>query len=174
MTSRSLPDNILLEPKRYIRKCVCVCAQVCPILCDFMDCSLPGSSVHEISWARILEWVAISSSRDLPNPGIELSLLNYSQILYALSHQGSRFVIDGLYYVEVCTLYAHFLKHFIINWCWILSKAYSASIEMIIWLLFFNLLMVVHHIDWFADVEKSLHPWDEATWSWCMIFLIYG
>ena len=51
---------------------MCVCAQLCPILCDFMDYSLPGSSVHEISWARILEWVAISSCRDLPNPGIEL------------------------------------------------------------------------------------------------------
>ena len=36
-----------------------------------MDCSPPGSSVHEISQARILEWVTISFSRDLPNPGIE-------------------------------------------------------------------------------------------------------
>ena len=38
-----------------------------------MDCSPPGSSVHGISQARILEWVAISFSRDLPNPGIEPS-----------------------------------------------------------------------------------------------------
>ena len=30
-----------------------------------MDCSPPGSSVHGISWARILEWVAISSSRGI-------------------------------------------------------------------------------------------------------------
>ena len=36
-----------------------------------MDCSLPGSSVHGIFQAGILEWVAISSSRDLPDPGIE-------------------------------------------------------------------------------------------------------
>jgi len=36
-----------------------------------MDCSLPGSSVHGILQARILEWVAISFSRDLSNPGIE-------------------------------------------------------------------------------------------------------
>ena len=34
-----------------------------------MDCSLPGSSVHGTCQARILEWLAISSSRDLPNPG---------------------------------------------------------------------------------------------------------
>ena len=40
-------------------------------LYDPMDYSLPGSSVHGISQARILEWVAISFSRGLPNPGIE-------------------------------------------------------------------------------------------------------
>ena len=38
-------------------------AQWCPILCNPIDCSLPGSSVHGIFQARILEWVAISFSR---------------------------------------------------------------------------------------------------------------
>ena len=42
---------------------VCTHAQLCLTLCDPMDCSLPGFSVHGISQARILEWVAISSSR---------------------------------------------------------------------------------------------------------------
>ena len=37
-------------------------AQSCPILCDPMNCSPPGSSVHEILQAKILEWVAISFS----------------------------------------------------------------------------------------------------------------
>ena len=46
--------------------------KLCPSLCHPMDCSLPGSSVHGIFQARILEWVAISSSGDLPNPEIEL------------------------------------------------------------------------------------------------------
>ena len=41
--------------------CVCVCAQL--LSCDPMDCSAPGSSLHGISQARILEWVAIFSSR---------------------------------------------------------------------------------------------------------------
>ena len=36
-----------------------------------MDCSLPGSSVHGILQASLLEWVAISFSSDLPNPGVE-------------------------------------------------------------------------------------------------------
>ena len=38
-------------------------AQSCPTLCDPMDCSLPGSSVHGVLQARVLEWVAISFSR---------------------------------------------------------------------------------------------------------------
>ena len=45
--------------------------QLCLTLCDPMDCSLPGSSVHGISQARVLEWVAISSLGDLPDPVIE-------------------------------------------------------------------------------------------------------
>ena len=42
---------------------LCVCAQLCPTFCDSMDFSPPGSSVRGIFQARILEWVAISSSR---------------------------------------------------------------------------------------------------------------
>ena len=38
----------------------------------FLDCSLPGSSVHGILQGRTLEWVAIPFSGDLPNPGIKL------------------------------------------------------------------------------------------------------
>ena len=38
--------------------------QLCPTLCDPMDCSSPGSSVRGIFQARILEWVAISCSRE--------------------------------------------------------------------------------------------------------------
>ena len=64
----------------------------CPTLCNPMDCSLPGSSVHGILQARILERVAIPFSRDLLNPGIEprspaleadfLNHLNYRELLY--------------------------------------------------------------------------------------------
>ena len=43
-------------------------AQSCPTLCDRMDCSLPGSSVHGIFQARVLEWVAISFSRESSQP----------------------------------------------------------------------------------------------------------
>ena len=39
-------------------------AQSCPTLCDPTDCSLPGFSIHGIFQARVLEWVAISFSRE--------------------------------------------------------------------------------------------------------------
>ena len=45
--------------------------QSCPTLCDPMDCSLPGSSVHGVFQARILEWVAIPSPGYLPDTGME-------------------------------------------------------------------------------------------------------
>ena len=47
---------------------ICVLAKSCPTLCDPMDYSLPGSPVHGIFQARVLEWVAISSSRGSPWP----------------------------------------------------------------------------------------------------------
>ena len=51
---------------------VCLVTQLCLTLCNTMDCSSPGSSVYGILQAKILEWVAISFYRGLPNPGIEL------------------------------------------------------------------------------------------------------
>ena len=46
-------------------------AQLCLILRDPMNWGPPGSSIPGISQARILEWVSIPFSRDLPDPGIE-------------------------------------------------------------------------------------------------------
>ena len=50
------------------------CAKVlqsCPTLCDLMDCSLPGSSVHGILQARIWSGLPFPSPGDLPDPRIE-------------------------------------------------------------------------------------------------------
>ena len=55
----------------FSKRSVCVCvwaAQSCLILCNPMDCSSPGSSVHEILHARILEWVVIHFSRGSSQP----------------------------------------------------------------------------------------------------------
>ena len=54
-----------------------------------MDCSLPGSSVHWILQARLLEWVAFLLSRGSSQPTIEPKFLTLHVILHHLSHQGS-------------------------------------------------------------------------------------
>ena len=62
----------------YILTCICVkLLQSCPTLCDPLDHSLPGSSVHGILETAILEQVAMPSSMDLSDPGIEpMSLMS--------------------------------------------------------------------------------------------------
>ena len=56
--------NVAAQNCSYVKyNCVLV-AQSCLTLCDPMDCSPPGSSVHGILQARILEWVAIPFSRE--------------------------------------------------------------------------------------------------------------
>ena len=51
--------------------CVCAYPQSCPTLCNPLGCSPPGYLVHGIFQARILEWVAIPSPGDLPDPGVK-------------------------------------------------------------------------------------------------------
>ena len=74
ITTQTYPQG---PPLRWMCVCVgggvgvCSVTQSCPTLWDPRACSLPGSSVHGILQAGILEWVVISFSRDRPNPGTE-------------------------------------------------------------------------------------------------------
>ena len=62
--------------------------QLCPTLSDPMDCSLPGSSVHGIFQARVLEWIAID-------------LLYFHLLLKVLiSYKGTKNILS--YYIELC------------------------------------------------------------------------
>ena len=65
-----------------------------------------------------------------------------------------------------------FWRVFIINGCWILLKAFSASIEIIIWFLSFNLLMWCITLIDLQILKNPYIPGIKTTWSWCMIFLI--
>ena len=62
-------------------------AQLCLTLCDSMDCSLPGSTIHGIFQARILEWVAISFSRRSSWPR------DWTQVSHMVGIVGRRFTI---------------------------------------------------------------------------------
>ena len=70
----------VIGPWETIEKVLCVhvkSLQSCLTLCNPLDCNPLGSSVRGIFQARILEWVAIPSSRDLPNPGIKPASLMF-------------------------------------------------------------------------------------------------
>ena len=70
------PSSLICFCGVYVCVCVCVCActharsvtQSCPILWDPKNCSPPGSSVHGILQAKMLEWVAMPSSRGSSQP----------------------------------------------------------------------------------------------------------
>ena len=78
---------------------LCLVAQSCPILCSPVDCSHPGSTVHGILQERILEWVAMPSSRGSSQPrGSNLGLPHCRRILYHLSYQGSPRILEWAAY----------------------------------------------------------------------------
>ena len=68
--------------------CACSVSKSCPTLCNPTVCSPPSSSVHGISQAKILEWVAIHQGI-FPTQGSNPGLPHCRQTLYCLSHQGS-------------------------------------------------------------------------------------
>ena len=76
-------------------------AQLCPTLCNPMDCSLPSSSVHGIFQAIVLEWIAISFSRGSSRPR------DRTWTLYCLSHQGSPNVYHYFCLISICIIYVY-------------------------------------------------------------------
>ena len=98
-----------------------VCAksfQSCPILCDLMYCSPPGSSAHGIFQARILEWVAMPSSRGSSWPS------DSSHVSY-VSCNGRRVLYHGCHLVGLCWIKSYLtncissvcLQHLVPNKC---------------------------------------------------------
>ena len=79
-------------------------------------------------------------------------------------------IIYGLYYVEVDSLYAHFLKSVHHKWVLNFVKGFSPSIETIIWFLCLNLLIwYIKLTDW-RILKNPYIPGINPTWSWCMSF----
>ena len=77
--------------------------QWCPTLCDPIDYSPPGSSVHGILQARILEWLPFLSLGDLPDPRIQPRSPALQADTLPLSHQGSPIkLIDCYRYSQAC------------------------------------------------------------------------
>ena len=118
---------LIYSMKHLLCVCVCVCvcvhAQSCSTLCDLIDCSPPGSSVHWIFQARLLEWVALSSSRGSSWSMDQIHLLYLllgRQILYHCTTFSTRHLILCPYSNRKTTqirrvFFEHILKHRLIN-----------------------------------------------------------
>ena len=90
--------DLLASPGCY---CYFSVTKLCPTVCDPMDCGPPGSSVHGILQARILEWAAVPFSRGIfLTQGSNLGLLHCWQILNHLSHQESPSISTLLPFLE--------------------------------------------------------------------------
>ena len=101
-----------------------------------MDCSSPGSFVHVVLQARILEWVIMPSSRGSSNPGIEPTFLHWQADSLPPSHQGSpRYCISSVQSPSRVRLFvtpwtaAHQSSLSITN-CWSLPKLRSIESVM--------------------------------------------
>ena len=80
------------KPSKWLCVCACWVTESCPTLCNPMSCSPPGSFVHGIFQAGVLEHVAVSYPRGSSRPRIKLSfwrLLHWQVDSLPLSHLGS-------------------------------------------------------------------------------------
>ena len=84
-----MPLNLKMDKAVNLMCILCLVTQSYLTLCDPMDCSLPGTSVHGILQARILQVGSHSLLHGIfPIQGLNTGLLHCRQILYCLSHQG--------------------------------------------------------------------------------------
>ena len=98
-------------------------AQSCPTLRDPMDCSLPGSSVHGIFQARVLEWGAIAFSKALPTSSkFQLLKLFYNVFSEKLRPWESRCPSLFIFYTSVCLLHSTiWISYFKLLYCFWLT-----------------------------------------------------
>ena len=113
VSSYPLPSYLIPFLQNYLRNWMCESiqngvyaysvAKSCPALWDPMDCSPPDSSVHGILQARILKWVAISFSKDLPNPGFELRspALTVDSLLHSKVHITWNLEISDIKFIHI-------------------------------------------------------------------------
>ena len=68
-----IPESLGTVDEQFEEEVAVLVAQLCPTVCNPVDCSPPGSSVHGILQERMLKWVAISFSRGSSQPMVQTS-----------------------------------------------------------------------------------------------------
>ena len=131
-------------------------AQSCPTLCDPMDCSPPGSSVHGILQARTLEWVAIFFSRgsSRPSPKWEAEEAIYSELCYSqgVNHHQVHLAESkaGRGVEKMCSQNGEGFRETLREGCWLRKAGGGLTMGYLMWLV------------WRANVAFSDWSWVEA------------
>ena len=134
--------TLIVKGTKYLLSVYSV-AQLCPIPCDSVDCSLPGSSVHEIFQTRILEWVAISSSR-------ESSQTRDRNLISHVSWIGRRILHHCTNREAKISPNSHrntFLSQYLSDWAFLSLKILLSPylLQILSWLLICNYYLTVPH-----------------------------
>ena len=137
--------------------------QSCLTLCNPVDCSLPGSSLHGILQARVLEWVAISFSRGSSQPGNQtgVSALQADSLPIELSGKCQWFVMSIQINRAVLLILVGLIHTFVVSsrsgrqlfWSWLCSLT---CVELACYRPFWWLVHV------FSHVRLSATPWTVA------------
>ena len=94
-------QRLLCYPLKHFLLYMCLVTQLCPTLCDLMDCSPPGSSVHEIFPGKNTGMGSYALLQGIfPTQGLNLPHCRW--ILYHLSHQGSPLLYIMVNHLGVC------------------------------------------------------------------------
>ena len=108
MLKKSQMINLRMDKNILVYPCSIMPAkslQLCLTLCDAMDCSPPGSPVYGILQERILKWVDIPFSMDLPDPGMEHE-----------SFMSPSLAVFFFFFTISATWEAHTMEHYAVKW----------------------------------------------------------
>ena len=73
-----------------------------------------------------------------------------------------RFLMCGFYYVEVWSLYSHFVESFYYKWVLDFIKCLFCSYWYDLVIFIFHFVNVMHYIYWFVSIVSTLHPWNKS------------
>ena len=95
-----LPQSIYAKKKKKTNKKINkYIAQLCPNLCNPMDCSMPGSSVHGFPRQEYWSGLPFPSPGDLPDPGLNLSLLLGRRVFFTTWEDPNNYITSVNYYI---------------------------------------------------------------------------
>ena len=155
----------------------CLVTKLCAALCDPMDCSPPGSSDHRISQTRILEWVAISLSRDSswPSDWTHISCIGRKILHHWTTWEALFWPYVVLFPGAILILWMLTFISFIVPSCNIFSHILKNNIEIflscfLLHSISFSNPLTSFPLCWFGSLAFMIQPF--LTWPKILVYLL--